>query len=144
MTKELIYTYNLVNSKGNKLQLQLACVPNAFGNSESFWRFIGDNVPRPLYSNQWYSLFTDDEGEMLDWCKENEWYLHSRVDMHTYEVIFNLIVSKGNEDCFNALIDAIQKLCRDNHRNTANMLYASYCDCSVSEARDAVRVIIGA
>ena len=99
-----IRVYNLVDSKGNKLKLELGLIndhnpdyfePIAHGDKGYRWRFIGKNIPMPVRSMCWFNGFP--EPIMIPWLKGNGWYPHTRVEMcNGYAEVFEL--PKGNEE----------------------------------------------
>ena len=101
---KVIRVYNLVDSKGNKLRLELG-VFNINKDSEMFdpimhgdngyrWRFIGKYIPMPVRSMCWFNGFP--EPIMLHWLKGNGWFPYTRVEMCSgYAEVFELPF-KGN------------------------------------------------
>lgn len=97
--------YNLVNSKGNKLQLELGITDvrredTVWSSADKGyrWRFIGKHIPMPVRSLYWFNGFP--ESIMLDWLKGNGWFVHTRVDTgSSYAEVYELpccYCSKGN------------------------------------------------
>lgn len=103
---KVLKVYNLVNAKGNKLQLRLGvlnsmkgdvCIASADHGYR--WSFIGEEIPMPVRSMTWFNGFP--ENIMLDWLKGNGWALRASVDMNTgkatvYELPKAEEPSKGN------------------------------------------------
>lgn len=98
---KIIMVYNLVNSKGNKLQLLLGMnkeltneYPRSTADEGYRWCFIGKHIPMPVRSMYWFNGFPEEV--MLDWLKGNGWFPHTRVDMlGGYVKVYEL--PKGNE-----------------------------------------------
>lgn len=82
---KIIKTYNLVNPKGNTLQLRLGHTdsPDSRNPKDHGWRwsFIGQRIPMPIRSGEWFNGFP--ENTMLDWLAENDWHVRSIVNMTT-------------------------------------------------------------
>lgn len=83
-----IRVYNLVNSKGNQLQLVLGRTdvqrdggPWSSADNGYRWRFIGRKIPMPVRSMYWFNGFPADT--MLLWLAEHDWYVETEVDMNT-------------------------------------------------------------
>lgn len=79
--------YNLVDNKGNKLQLRLGVLKNrkddiCISNADKGyrWSFIGEHIPMPVRSMTWFNGFPEEV--MLNWLKGNGWYPQSCVDMY--------------------------------------------------------------
>lgn len=156
---KVLKVYNLVDSKGNKLQLRLGilksrtgevCIPNA--DMGYRWSFIGEHIPMPVRSMTWFNGFP--ENIMLDWLKGNGWALRSRVDMSTgkttvYELPSYDESSKGNENPGNiceefnrkAFEDAINRYVDDHNIVMAVRLYRYAHGGTIANARDKVREI---
>ena len=161
---KVVRVYNLVNSKGNKLQLRLGilksregevCISNA--DKGYRWSFIGENIPMPVRSMYWFNGF--EESIMLDWLKGNGWYPRSCVFMddgraRIYELP-DAEPAKGNEETTkvyevpsyvkvageNAFKDAIRYLCNNVNRMTAVCMYRYVHPCSLGDAKNAVDAI---
>ena len=158
---KVLKVYNLVDSKGNKLQLRLGilrqrigevCISNA--DSGHRWSFMGKNIPMPVRSGYWFNGFADEI--MLDWLKGNGWYPRSCVSMddgkcHVYELPKAEECSKGNEVyelpnyVVNAgervLKDAIRWICSNGSKLDAVALYRYVHPCPLYAANDAVNAI---
>lgn len=99
---EVLKVYNLVNSKGNRLQLELGIgehhedeYPIDNKDNGYRWRFWGMYIPMPVRAGYWFNGFP--EAIMLDWLKGNGWYPQTRVNMRTgHAQIYEL--PKGNEE----------------------------------------------
>lgn len=99
---EVLKVYNLVDSKGNKLRLNLGMAKNPNDASRINdsdlgyrWRFIGKHIPMPVRSGYWFNGFA--ENIMLDWLKGNDWAVQSKVYMPSgYTEVYEL--PKGNEE----------------------------------------------
>lgn len=132
-----IKVYNLVDSKGNKLRLDLGVTDSPqddylFTSKDKGyrWRFVGYKIPMPVRSMCWFNGFPEDV--MLDWLKGNGWYVRTRVDMcsgraNVYELPDES--HKGNE-CFarkeedeTAFCAVVRQLNRDGKMVTATRLY---------------------
>lgn len=94
---KVIRVYNLVDSKGNKVQLELGTFdpnqndeyPLSALDKGYRWRFIGKHIPMPVRSMCWFNGFP--EPIMLDWLKGNGWFVRTRVDMCSgYAEVFEL------------------------------------------------------
>lgn len=157
--------YNLVDSNGNKLQLELGLLKNRDGeicisNADAGWRwrFIGKKIPMPVRSRTWFNGFP--EAIMFDWLKGNGWYPHTCVDMASgYAKVYELPnaeePSKGNEDANKAYVipihvkvageiafrDAIRDICNDGRKMTAICMYRYVHPCSLEDANLAVNAI---
>lgn len=154
-TIDVLYTYNLVDANGNKLQLNLGHIKG----SEDFpgcvhvdkgyrWRFIGRKIPMPVRNRTWFNGFPVET--MMDWLKANGWYLRSRVTVPSGEVnIFELpdmsqlptkddipayISVKGKQ----VLEDCIRHLCANGMKLDAICLYRYVNPCTLSEGKYAV------
>lgn len=112
-----VRVFNLVDSKGNKLLLELGITdvmredkPWSSADQGWRWRFIGRNIPMPVRSMYWFNGFP--EPIMIDWLKGNGWYVHTRVNMFNgYTEVYEL--PKGNEslvDIDNGLSKTINEL----------------------------------
>ena len=151
---KVLRVYNLVDSKGNKLQLRLGilrnrnsevCISNA--DKGYRWSFVGDNIPMPVRSMYWFNGF--EESIMLDWLKGNGWYPHTRVEMSNSRVtVYEL--PKGNEDSGHRCSAAdeavfksvIRDLTRNGNKIEAVRIYKYAHGGTLKSAVDAVNVII--
>lgn len=95
----IIRVYNLVNCKGNRLQLELGIIrnfreencydPSSNGDCGYRWRFCGKNIPMPVRSRTWFNGFP--EPIMISWLKGNGWFPRTRVEMcDGYAEVFDL------------------------------------------------------
>ena len=83
---KIIRVYNLVNPKGNRLQLRLAKLhpddrEKFCGDTGLRWSFLGREIPMPVRNGTWFNGFPHDT--MMLWLAEHEWYVETEVDMHT-------------------------------------------------------------
>ena len=83
---KVIKVYNLVNAKGNKLQLRLGFIDKAdhrCGNKDTGlrWSFVGSKIPMPVRNGTRFNGFPADT--MLLWLAENDWYVVTEVEMTT-------------------------------------------------------------
>ena len=104
----IIRTYNLVNTNGNKLQLQLGLdveVNANFRNGDPDkgyrWSFIGTSIPMPVRSGTWFNGFP--ERTMLEWLAEHGWVCSTIVNMNTgkatvYAIDFSECGTKAKAD----------------------------------------------
>jgi hypothetical protein len=161
---KVLRVYNLVNSKGAKLQLKLGvlqnqrseiCFPNA---DQGFrWSFEGDNIPMPVRSRTWFNGFP--ENIMLDWLKANGWVVRTIVNpCDGSAVVFDLpkVDEKPSEmetlgtDQFPALSEydktvfehVIRGLVGDGHKARACRIYRYAHGGKLSDALKAVEFII--
>ena len=153
---EVLKVYNLVNSKGNGLQLELGhgtCTidehPKEINDNGYRWRFFGCDIPMPVRAGYWFNGFT--ESVMLDWLKGNGWYPRTKVNMRTgHAVVFEL--PKGNEEDVRILPerneheecvfrDTIIDLCRNGKMMRAAALYRYANGGEIREAYHAVKEI---
>ena len=158
---KVLKVYNLVNSKGTKLQLRLGilrsragevCIANTDNGSR--WSFVGKEIPMPVRSGYWFNGFADEI--MLSWLKGNGWYPRSCVCMddgrcHVYELPKAEEPSKGNETyelslyAINvgerALKHAVNLLCNNGNKVDAVNLYRYVHPTCLLAARDAVDAI---
>lgn len=160
-TIDVLYVYNLVDANGTKLQLRLGHIREIdpaggiYNNDQGYrWSFIGTKIPMPVRNGTWFNGFPVDT--MLNWLKENGWYLHARVTMHNGKVhVFELpdVSPNGNEApeyelpdyalesgrmTFNSII---RQLCANENKLTAIKLYRYVHPCSLSKANQAVNEI---
>jgi hypothetical protein len=99
---DILRVYNLVDIDGKRLQLRLGRIRGygdelrAHNADHGYrWSFIGTKIPMPVRNATWFNGFT--EKVMLDWLKENDWALRSRVEMGTGKAtVYDLPTSKGN------------------------------------------------
>lgn len=158
----VLRTYNLVNNKGDKLQLQQGFIteglrdelPYCLADKGYRWRFIGTKIPMPVRSMYWFNGF--EESIMLDWLKGNGWYPRTRVEMNSgktyvYELPFHDESNKGNESPTKvqlteeairrgevSLKAAVRLLCEQGSILSAIALYRYVHSCSLVEAKHAV------
>ena len=153
--------YNLVNSKGNKLQLHLGVITEGlrdeqplFGADKGYrWRFIGDEIPMPVRSMYWFNGF--EESIMLNWLKGNGWHPRTRVEMSNGRAtVYEL--PKANEETAVTSADfpplsrtekwyfdsVIRNLVSNGNRVGAARLYRYAHGGTLKNAVDAVNVII--
>jgi hypothetical protein len=156
----VLKVYNLVNDKGNKLQLRLGelksrhddvCISS--GDKGIRWSFVGTNIPMPVRSRTWFNGFP--AATMLEWLKGNGWYVQTCVNMcdgkaTVYALPGDNDASKGNETCAapseedeRVFRDTIYSLVKNGKRISAVRLYRYANCCSMQEAYYAVREICG-
>lgn len=151
--------YNLVDSKGNKLRLELGIIteglrdecPLCSADKGYRWRFIGDHIPMPVRSMYWFNGF--EESIMLDWLKANGWYPHTRVEMDggwakVYELPKRNELSDDDEQYElsesamrlgeQSLHDAVNLLCKNGYVLKAVALYRYVHPSSLVEAKHKV------
>ena len=155
---KVIKVYNLVNSKGNELQLELGigdCTPGEYPNDTKDngyrWRFFGFNIPMPVRSGYWFNGFS--ESIMLDWLKGNGWYPRTRVNMRTGRTLVYEL-PKGNEEDIRILPERyeheecvfreiIRDLCHNGKTMRATSLYRYANGGEIRDAHKAVKEICG-
>lgn len=81
---KIIRVYNLVNSKGKRLQLRLCVLhPDDMekfcGDTGYRWSFLGTEIPMPVRAGTWFNGFPADT--MIMWLAEQGWYLETEVDV---------------------------------------------------------------
>ena len=162
---EVLKSYNLVNSKGTKLQLQLGIadgdVPDRYpicnADRGYRWRFIGTEIPMPVRSMYWFNGFAEEI--MLEWLKGNGWYPQTCVHMYTgradvYELpkanepikadeeykLSEAAIRCGEE----ALHNAVCMLCKAGLKLRAVALYRYIHPSSLVDAKYAVDDIVNA
>ena len=103
-----IRTYNLVNTNGNKLQLQLGLdveinADFCKGDPDKGyrWCFIGTKIPMPIRSGTWFNGFP--ERTMLEWLAKHGWVCSTIVNMNTgnaivYAIDFSECGTKAKAD----------------------------------------------
>lgn len=155
--------YNLVDSKGNKITLELGIIvckrddiPLESADKGYRWRFIGKHIPMPVRSRCWFNGF--EESIMLDWLKGNGWYPRTCVDMcNGYAKVYELPnapeASKGNDIEFvtadphelykSTFDDVIKELVKEQKRIAAVRVYRYAHGGSLSDATRAVKEICG-
>lgn len=154
-TIDVLYVYNLVDANGTKLQLRLGRIKgygdelHGYNTDHGYrWSFIGTKIPMPVRNGTWFNGFP--VNTMLQWLKENGWYLHTRVTMHNGKVhVFELpdvpqlptkddipayVSVKGKQ----VLADAIRHLCANGMKIDAICLYRYVNPCTISEGKNAV------
>ena len=152
---ETIKVYNLVDSKGNNLRLDLGRITTGVrdecpisSNDKGFrWRFVGKRIPMPVRSEYWFNGFPDEI--MLDWLKGNGWYPRTCVCMSNgTAVVYDL--PKGDEDVDYPALDPackplfdhhICELLQDGRRGTACRIYRYAHGGSVYDALKAIEEI---
>ncbi len=159
---DILRTYNLVNSNGNKLRLYLGRIEESddyFGDKGFRWCFVGNRIPMPVRSGTWFNGFP--EHIMLDWLKGNGWALHTSVSTNTgivtvYELPFYDEPSKGNEKSIDAyqmsdhaaelnkeaFEEAIRIMYSDRGKVAAIRLYRYAHPCLLCDANRAVDAIL--
>lgn len=159
---DICYVYNLVDSKGTKLQLRLGRIKGygdellAYHCDQGFrWSFVGSKIPMPVRAYTWFNGFP--ENTMLDWLKGNGWALHSRVEMSTgkatvYELPKAEEPSKGNNEYElplhaihsgeRALKDAVRLMYGNGDKISAISLYRYVHPSCMLAAHDAVKAIV--
>lgn len=80
----IIRMYNLVNPKGNRLQLRLGILhpedrEKFCGDTGYRWSFLGREIPMPVRNGTWFNGFPHDT--MMLWLAEHEWHVETEVDM---------------------------------------------------------------
>lgn len=161
-TIDVLYVYNLVDANGTKLQLRLGRIKgygdelHGYNTDHGYrWSFVGTKIPMPVRNGTWFNGFPVDT--MLNWLKENGWYLHTRVTMHDGKVhVFELpdVSPNGNETSsvypipdyilesgekvFN---DVIRRLYANGEKISAINMYRYVHPCSLAEANQAVNEI---
>jgi hypothetical protein len=152
-TIETIIVYNLVNSKGNKIKLELGSIirprseyPDDSKDAGLRWRFIGKSIPMPVRSGTWFNGFP--ESVMIDWLKGNGWYHYTRVNMRTGDA-YVYDPPKGNEDCDHTYEEdeqVFQKIIRELYNNSKRISAVRLCryahNCSFQEAYNTVTEIV--
>ena len=149
-----IRVYNLVDSKGNRLRLELGIINNyspdysdpiSHSDKGYRWRFIGENIPMPVRSMYWFNGFP--ESIMLSWLKGNGWYPHTRVEMcNGYAEVFELpngdetSCEPSDEDRM-AFINVIRDLVRNGKRITAIHTYRYAQGGTLGDAYKAIKEI---
>ena len=146
-----IRVYNLVDSKGNRLRLELGVSSDPHDDylltskDKGYrWRFIGKHIPMPVRSMCWFNGFP--EPIMIDWLKGNGWYPHTCVDMCSgYAEVFEL--PNGNEYLIDAIgnkavVCAIKCLWHNGKKIQAVHLYSDLYGCPIDKASVAVREIV--
>jgi hypothetical protein len=158
---KVLRVYNLLDSKGNKLQLRLGilnsrydevCISNA--DQGYRWSFIGEHIPMPVRSMTWFNGFPEEV--MLSWLNGNGWYPQSRVEMDNGRCRVYELPNKGNEmdllgtDEFPALSEydkgcfdrAIRMIVGGGHKANAVRVYRYAHGGKLSDALKAVNIII--
>ena len=139
----ILKTYNLLNSKGNSLQLSLGVQPREKHTRDTGfrWSFTGTEIPMPVRSGTWFNGFP--EQTMLDWLKGNGWYPRTCVNMHTGRaVVYELPKGNENYEIDAALTCALKLMWEKGHRLRAIRLYRHFNECTMDEAHVAVREIV--
>lgn len=149
----VLKVYNLVDSKGNKVQLRLGMIT---GNANAIrvasedqgyrWSFVGKHIPMPVRSRCWFNGFP--EPIMLDWLKGNGWYPRSCVSMCDGNAIVYELPKGTDEEVRSWDVDAfhsvIRELISNGRRLTAVRVYRyAHRDASLKCADAAVREICG-
>lgn len=156
--------YNLENANGNKLQLRLGRDEEVFatrckGNPDyGFrWSFVGTKIPMPVRNGTWFNGFPEET--MLNWLRENGWYLRTMVSPATckadvYEVpndnkqegeaielfdVSDIPTCGGLEQ--GIIEEAVRILYRCNRRLTAVKLFRDVYKCGLRDAKEAVESI---
>jgi len=157
---QTLRVYNFVDSKGNKLRLNLGYIDGPIDESpiDNYdkgyrWSFEGYKIPMPVRSGYWFNGFP--ESVMLDWLKGNGWALHTIVNMQigtarvyelpngddkaneTYE-----LSALGIEQGERALHEAVIRLCESGQKIQAVCLYRYVHPCKLQEANRVVTEII--
>lgn len=157
---DILFVYNLVDSKGNKLLLRLGrhynteCIPY-HGDQGFRWSFVGKKIPMPVRSETWFNGFPEEI--MVNWLMDNGWVVQSKVEMGSGKVyIYNMPnedePSKGNESSYEltelmisqgerALQFAIKTLADNGDKIKAVMLYRYIHPCPLIDAKHAVDAI---
>ena len=148
----ILKVYNLLDSKGTKLQLRFGVIdnfsPSYHGERGYRWSFLGTKIPMPVRNGTWFNGFP--EPIMLEWLKENGWHVQTIVDMSTGKAnVFELpngdegyklseLAIRQGED---ALESAIRMLCDQGLKLKAIALYRYVHHCTLSEGKAAVDAI---
>lgn len=119
--------YNLLDSKGNKLQMRFGVIdnfcPSYYGERGYRWSFIGTKIPMPVRNGTWFNGFP--ENTMLEWLKGNGWYVQTSVNMLSGKAnVYEL--PNGNEKSDvdeRAFCETIRELVRNSKRVSACRLY---------------------
>ena len=164
---KLIKVYNLVNSKGLKLQMNLGIItkglhdeyPISTADKGERWNFVGSHIPMPVRSDYWFNGFP--EKIMLDWLKGNGWALHTVVNVATgrvkvCELPSHNEASKGNEKPIipgeypihheqsrAAFEEVIRELYSAGRKITAVRVYRYAHGGTLYDANEAVKAICG-
>lgn len=152
---KIIRVFNLVDSHGDKLQLELGMIdhnpsdcidPVMHGDTGLRWRFIGKSIPMPIRSRTWFNGFP--ENVMLEWLKTNGWYPRTRVDMcdgnaYVYELPNSQEDINRSEEDEQAFCEVIRNLKRNGKNISAVRLYRYANGGSLGEAYNAVKKICG-
>lgn len=148
----ILKVYNLLDSKGTKLQLRFGVIdnfmPSYHGERQFRWSFIGTKIPMPVRNGTWFNGFP--EHTMIEWLNGNGWYVRSIVDMTTgkanvYELpngddkyeLSELAIRQGED----SLETAIRILCDEGFKLKAIALYRYVHPCTLSEGKAAVDAI---
>ena len=151
---KVLTVYNLVNDKGNKLQLNFGelksrlddvCISSA--DKGLRWSFVGKNIPMPVRSSTWFNGFS--AATMLEWLKGNGWYVQTCVNIcdgkaTVYDLPFSNNARKGNETSIydkEAFLDIIRDLYRRGERIKAIRVYRYAHGCALCDAYNAVNEI---
>lgn len=151
-----LLVYNLVDSKGNKLRLNLGLIKGSIdeypidsADKGYRWSFEGHEIPMPIRSGYWFNGFP--VSVMLDWLKGNGWALHTVVNMaigtaQVYELPFSDDSCNGNEEFSftveSALDHAVRLLWEKGHKLKAASLYRHIKGGTLYEAHEAVKEIV--
>lgn len=148
----ILKVYNLLDSKGTKLQLRFGVIdnfsPSYHGERGYRWSFIGTHIPMPVRNGTWFNGFP--EPIMLEWLQGNGWCLRSIAYVCTGEVdVFEL--PNGNDEYKlsdlailqgeDSLKTAIRILCDEGFKLKAIALYRYVHPCTLSEGKAAVDAI---
>lgn len=153
MMKEvkIIRVYNLVNPKGNRLQLRLAILhpddrEQFCGDTGLRWSFLGREIPMPVRNGTWFNGFP--YHTMMAWLAEHEWHVETEVDMYSGKAnVYTLPepaeeykteMMANDEVEFNRII---KNLCEEGKRMTAVRLYRFAYEVGSMTAMNAVREI---
>ena len=146
--------YNLLDSKGNKLQLKLGHIdnfsPTYHGERGYRWSFIGTRIPMPIRNGTWFNGFP--EHTMIEWLNGNDWYVQTCVDMCSGKAdVFDL--PNGNDDLNvkivperceadeRAFCELIRELIHNHRRVSACHLYRYANGGDLHDADKAIREI---
>ena len=156
---DILFVYNLVDNKGNKLLLRLGrhykteCIPY-HGDQGFRWSFVGKKIPMPVRSETWFNGFPEEI--MVNWLMDNGWVVQSKVEMGSGKVyIYNMPKgdgsSKGNETYEltdqaislgeRALRETIKILADNGNKLKAVALYRYVHPSSLVDAKHAVDII---
>lgn len=97
MAVKPIIAYTLMNTKGQKLLMQLGIDEDSPILETRRWRFFGQHIPMPVHSGQWFNGFS--LKTMLDWLAANGgWHLVATVYLKSgLAVMYDLSINDDEE-----------------------------------------------